>query len=112
MLEVIPTDAPATEVPLPTDDAAAAESSGSLSQDAIAGIVIGTIGGVLLLVLVAMYIYDRRTETKNQPQETPKQQIGPGHEEEAGGGGVSQGAEAPSSIDEDTVKPGSSTSDA
>lgn len=61
----IPTDTPMTEVPMPTD-AASTDSSSGLSQDAVAGIVIGTIGGFLLLVLIAMYIYDRRTEVTNQ----------------------------------------------
>lgn len=61
VVAAIPTPAPVTQAPVPTDVAATDTSSG-LSQDAVAGIVIGVIGGLLLVVLIAMYIYDRRTD--------------------------------------------------
>lgn len=57
----IPTEAPVTQAPEPTD-VVSSETSSGLSQDAVAGIVIGVIGGLLLVVLIAMYIYDRRTD--------------------------------------------------
>lgn len=58
----IPTEAPVTQAPEPTNVATSDTSSG-LSQDAVAGIVIGVIGCLLLVVLIAMYIYDRRKDS-------------------------------------------------
>lgn len=61
VVAAIPTEAPATQAPEPSKEAETGTSS-ALSQDAVAGIVIGVIGGLLLVVLIAMYIYDRRTD--------------------------------------------------